>query len=95
MPSKTNPCLGASRDRKLASFNAQLTDAQLVCKGRPGGFAMANSLPLCGPVTGQPQVTVLRITIPSHTALHLQGRAAYDVDQEKRSNKPNDPFSKK
>jgi hypothetical protein len=50
------------------------------------GRRPANSLPLCGPVTGQPQVTVLRITIPSHTALHLAG---------KRSNKPNDPFSKK
>src|ERR1700726_3641543 len=56
MPSKTNPCLGPSRDRKLASFNAQLTDARLVCKGRPGGFAMDGGRPvpspLCGPVTG-------------------------------------------
>ncbi len=45
MPSKTNPCLGASGDRKLASFNAQLTDARLVSKGRPGGFTMDGQFP--------------------------------------------------
>ena len=50
MPSKTNPCLGASRDRKLASFNAQLTDARLVCKGRPGGFAMDGGRPIPSPL---------------------------------------------
>ena len=74
-PQKQTRVSAPLRDRKLASFNAQLTDARLVCRGRPGGFAMDGGRPipspLCGPVTGQPQVTVLRITIPSHTALHL------------------------
>src|ERR1700732_3364572 len=99
MPSKTNPCLGASRDRKLASFNAQLTDARLVCKGRPGGFAMDGGRPvpspLCGPRDWQPQVRSSESRFHRPLPCILQGCAAYDVDQEKRSNKPNDPFSKK
>jgi len=71
--------------RARSTPNSQTPD--WYAKGGPAvsQWAAGQFPPPCGPVTGQPQVTVLRITIPSHAALHLAVTRSL----------PNDPFSKK